>query len=48
MDSCGCVYCTTLPWDYFYLYCGVAGTNEVQMESEKGKKMMGSAVIGTP
>lgn len=31
-----------------FLYCGVTGTNEMQIESKKGKKMMGYTVIGTP
>lgn len=35
------------PWDNF-LYCGVTGTNEMQIESKKGKKVMGYTVIGTP
>ena len=31
-----------------FLYGGVTGTNEMQIESNKGKKMMGDTVIGTP
>lgn len=40
-------YIVHQPWDKF-LYRGVTGTNGRQIESKKGKKMMGSTVIGTP
>lgn len=42
------VYIIQLGPETIFLCCGVTGTNEMQIESRRGKKMMCYTVIGTP